>query len=261
MSEDALPEIFSLPLFPLKLVLFPQLMLQLHIFEERYKAMISNCLERNQPFGVVLIRNGEEVGAPAVPHEVGCVARIVAVKHLEDGRMNLLIAGERRFRILEYGEADLPYLVGTVEAIEDAPLSEETLQNLQPDLKAQFERYVSLLSECAQLAIPSLELPEDPTLLTFCIACIAQMSLEEKQHLLAMTDTADRMRLERRYLRRQIEELEAMLTRQRLENEIIDDDEIEMEDTPPSSGQRVIIALPLDLKEPEWKRFLHESRN
>src|SRR5258708_7522720 len=141
MSADPSPEIYSLPLFPLKLVLFPQLMLQLHIFEDRYKAMITTCIERNQPFGVVLIREAEEMGAPAVPHEVGCVARILAVKHLEEGRMNLLIAGEKRFRILEYGEADLPYLIGTVETLEDAPLANKRQKSLHPELKALFERY------------------------------------------------------------------------------------------------------------------------
>src|ERR1043166_5567751 len=135
MSADRSPEIYSLPLFPLKLVLFPQLMLQLHIFEDRYKAMISHCIERNQPFGVALIRQGEEVGPPAVPYEVGCVARILAVKHLEDGRMHLLIAGESRFRILEYSEADLPYLTGMVETLEDLPLSETEQTEMQPELR------------------------------------------------------------------------------------------------------------------------------
>src|SRR5579871_1485068 len=121
MSPDESPSIYSLPLFPLHTVLFPQFTLQLHIFEARYKAMISSCIERNAPFGVVLIREGQETGPVAVPHDVGCMARILDFKQLEDGRLHLLAVGERRFRLLEYRETELAYLVGQVETLEDIP--------------------------------------------------------------------------------------------------------------------------------------------
>jgi len=85
--------------------------LPLHIFEDRYKQMIGECLEGDRLFGVVLIRNGSEALGPlAEPHTVGCTARIMEAQPLEEGRMQITTIGERRFRIhsLNY---NLPYLV------------------------------------------------------------------------------------------------------------------------------------------------------
>ena len=103
-----------LPLFPLRTVLFPGMALPLHIFEERYRLMIGRCMEERSPFGVVLIRSGEEVGAAAEPHDIGTTARIASVQRLEDGRMNLVALGEQRFRILQLDNSG-PYLAGDVE--------------------------------------------------------------------------------------------------------------------------------------------------
>src|SRR3990172_4652529 len=89
----------------------------LHIFEERYKLMIGRCIERRSPFGVVLIRSGEEVGGPAEPHDVGTTARIAQVQRLPDGRLNLVAFGGRRFRILAL-DTSQPYLQGDVEFLD-----------------------------------------------------------------------------------------------------------------------------------------------
>src|SRR4029450_7854046 len=98
-------------LFPLNTVLFPGMPLPLHVFEERYKLMVGRCLEEERPFGVVLIRTGQEGGGPAVPHRVGTTAEIATAKHLDDGRMNLLVVGQERVRIRELVRQE-PYLVG-----------------------------------------------------------------------------------------------------------------------------------------------------
>jgi len=82
----------------LNVVLFPGATLPLHIFEERYKLLIGRCLEEKLPFGVVLIRKGNEVGEPGEPFDVGCTAHILRVQHLQEGRMNLLCRGGKRFR-------------------------------------------------------------------------------------------------------------------------------------------------------------------
>src|SRR5215831_11247716 len=115
MPAEAPDPIYSLPLFPLHHVLFPQFLLRLHVFEERYKAMIRECVSRGAPFGVVLIQSGKETGDPAVPHSIGCTARILEIEPLEDGQMNLLAVGEGRFRLLDYREAEQPYLIGRAE--------------------------------------------------------------------------------------------------------------------------------------------------
>lgn len=87
-------------LFPLHTVLFPGGLLPLRIFEPRYMQMVSACLRGDEPFGVCLIREGKEVGAPAVPHSVGCLARIAQWDMQQLGVLNIVARGERRFRIL-----------------------------------------------------------------------------------------------------------------------------------------------------------------
>jgi uncharacterized protein len=90
-----------LPLFPLKSVLFPGGVLPLKVFETRYIDMVSECMKANAPFGVVLIKSGEEVGAPAEPEAVGCLAYIIDWEMPSMGMMMLRTQGGERFRILE----------------------------------------------------------------------------------------------------------------------------------------------------------------
>ena len=99
MSAADLPA--EIALFPLGTVLFPGGLLPLRIFEQRYMEMVSACLRGNEPFGVCLIREGKEVGAPAVPHAIGCLARIAQWDMQQLGMLNIVARGERRFRILE----------------------------------------------------------------------------------------------------------------------------------------------------------------
>src|SRR6185295_12077461 len=93
----------EIPLFPLpNLVLFPQVAVPLHIFEERYKLMINRCIDQEAVFGLVLLHEDAEHESESTIHRVGVTARVVQVERLEDGRMNILCAGESRFRILEF---------------------------------------------------------------------------------------------------------------------------------------------------------------
>ena len=91
----------EIALFPLHTVLFPGGLLALRVFEPRYMQMVSACLRASEPFGVCLIREGKEVGAPAVPHSVGCLARIAQWDMQQLGVLNIVARGERRFRIVE----------------------------------------------------------------------------------------------------------------------------------------------------------------
>lgn len=245
MSPNPPLNIFTLPLFPLNSVLFPHFLLQLHVFEERYKVMINGCIERSEPFGVVLIKEGSEVGTPAVPYEVGCMARILAVKRLEDERMYLFAVGESRFRLLDYVEADYPYLLGRVETIEEIPTETARLQSQTQEAAELFLRYLTLLAQRANLPMPEVELPDDPTLLTFYIASVVQMAQEGKQKLLEMTDTPARLQLERDLLRAQVEELEALRVRQNLPE--------------PDSGSTIVTPLDSDSERLEQYRALHRN--
>jgi Lon protease-like protein len=130
----------ELPLFPLNSVLFPGAILPLHIFEERYKQMIGRCLQSGSPFGVLLIRSGNEVGEATEPFEVGTTARIVRVQHLDERRMNLICLGERRFRLLRKLR-DTPYLVGEVEPLDSTDIEGEDVAELAETVAALFAEY------------------------------------------------------------------------------------------------------------------------
>ena len=130
----------ELPLFPLNSVLFPGATLPLHIFEERYKLMIGRCLQSGSPFGVLLIRSGNEVGEATEPFEVGTTARIVRVQHLDEGRMNLVCLGERRFRLLRKLR-ETPYLVGEVEPLDSTDIEGEDVAELAETVTALFAEY------------------------------------------------------------------------------------------------------------------------
>src|SRR5215475_522153 len=109
----------EIPLFPLpNLVLFPHIVVPLHIFEERYKSMINGCIESSAAFGLVLLRAGSDTESEETIHQVGVTARIVEVERLDEGRMNILCEGESRFRIHRFTQ-QTPFWRGAVDIIED----------------------------------------------------------------------------------------------------------------------------------------------
>src|SRR3982751_4980512 len=136
-------ETMELPLFPLNQVLFPGMVLPLHIFEHRYREMVAHCIEEKLPFGVVLIEKGQEVGESVTPHRVGTAARIVRVERLDDGRMNIKTVGIERFRIkqLHYTHS---YLTGTVEHYPVVNGSTKSAADLAHSIRPRILNYVEL---------------------------------------------------------------------------------------------------------------------
>jgi len=183
----------EMPLFPLNTVLFPFASVQLHVFEERYREMVRNCLDMDLPFGVVLIRQGDEVGGVhADPYMVGTAARILRVRTYDDGRMDIHVKGERRFRIRSLDESK-PYLVGMVEPVveHDMEESEEAVE-LLARARAEFEVYIQRLFSSPDFAV-QVVFPPDPVALSFTIANLLQIENLEKQKLLETTDTLERV--------------------------------------------------------------------
>jgi len=133
-------DLIELPLFPLNnVVLFPGMTLPLHIFEERYKAMIGACSEHDAPFGVLLIKEGQEVGDPAHPFQIGTTARITEVQQLEDGRMNITTVGERRFEVVEIIQ-QVPHLVGIIQYLEEK--ATEVSNVLVEEVRKEFSQFL-----------------------------------------------------------------------------------------------------------------------
>jgi Lon protease-like protein len=153
----------ELPLFPLHAVLFPGVALPLHIFEERYRSMVGRCIAAGEPFGVVLIRDGREVGdAPVSLAQVGTTAIIRQAGRYPDGRMDIVTVGGRRFRIDELHEDREPYLVGEVEIL-DEPIGErEEARRLARRVGSSFMRYLDRLAPTlGSSGRPEIELEVD----------------------------------------------------------------------------------------------------
>lgn len=183
----------ELPLFPLHTVLFPYAQLQLHVFESRYRDMVRSCIEFDRPFGIVLIREGDEVGGVAEPYMVGTAVRIVKVIPFDDGRMDIQVKGERRFRIREIDESSHAYLVGKVEPVIELEMEdEESTRQLFADAKDQFEQFIQRAFAGPGFNV-SVTLPPDPVVLSFAIANMLQMENLAKQRLLETTDTVERV--------------------------------------------------------------------
>jgi Lon protease-like protein len=181
----------DVPLFPLELVLFPQMALPLRIFEARYRQMISECIEEDKPFGVVLLQSGDSVlegrlqpEAPE-PFKVGTLARITDVSHLEDGGMMITTVGTERFHLLEY-RTDRPYMTGDIELWPDEPeeLEPGVLQETASHVTLVFERYLRILMELAGKRIQSLDIPTEADVLSFLVPNWLYISAQDKQLLL-----------------------------------------------------------------------------
>ncbi len=173
----------NLPLFLLHSVLFPGGVLPIHVFENRYRQMIERCLRDEAPFGVLLIREGQEVGGPAVPFEVGTRAQVAQVHRLEDGRMDIVCLGDSRFRLLG-PHSPTPSPSGDVELlcsrVQD-PLEADELTHKAFSLAEDYYKLsLALTNEWAR----TLDIPREPDSLSDFIAGQLDISAMAKQRLL-----------------------------------------------------------------------------
>ncbi len=197
----------DLPLFPLGTVLFPGLVLPLHVFEDRYRVLVAELLARPEPerrFGVVAIREGRETGIDGVHalYGVGCAAQLQSAERHPDGRYDLVTVGSERFRLSAL-RTDRPYLVGEVEWLpeEVGPLAEAAL--LARAVGAAFGAYLEALAEASGAEVESPELPDEPLLLSHLVGATVQVDLADRQALLAEPDARSRLRAELALLRRE----------------------------------------------------------
>src|SRR5258708_3932663 len=172
--------------------------MSLHVFEERYQEMMRDSLDAGTSFGVIAIRDGQEVDGDAVPRGVGTLARIVHVERLPDGRMNLLITGASRFRVVRrvdgkaYAQAEVEYLPEESEGVSERLVA--ALQN-------SFNRYLGALRQVARGYAEVPDLPSDPEALAYLLATTLETSPQARPQLLDATDARDRIELELRILR------------------------------------------------------------
>jgi len=200
-----MPELVKIPLFPLGVVLLPDMHLPLHIFEERYKQMIAECLAEDRPFGIVLF-DGQAI------RSAGCLARVTRVlKRYDDGRMDIMTRGEERFLIREILEKRA-YMEARVLFFDDAP--EDAVEgNLQQAVDAA----LTLIASSPDFDIGPVPSGAGqgvhPKSLAFAIAALEGFTPAERQGILEMTSPSER-------LEKCVQALTRIVARNRLTKEI-----------------------------------------
>ncbi len=187
----------TVPIFPLSTVLYPGMRLPLKIFEPRYMDMAKACLKHDAAFGVCLIREGEEVGTPAVPESVGCLARIAEWDMETPGILKVKVEGLERFRLGETKTTAAGLILGDIARIaaEAAASPPELAQS------ADFVRKVVGALGSARFAQPYRY--DDASWVGFRLAEILPLRMAVKQKLLELTDPVARLAILHRFLREQ----------------------------------------------------------
>lgn len=188
-------EAAELPLFPLQAVLFPGGRLPLRIFESRYMDMAKGCLRDGSPFGVCLIREGREVGAPALPMDVGCLARIATWDMPQLGVLQVLARGERRFRILERRVRADGLTLARVDL-----LAEETDAPLAADAGLCARVLRKAIESGGEALIEPPPRYDSAAWVSARLAELLPLSLAARQRLLEMDDARDRIEILRRLI-------------------------------------------------------------
>lgn len=211
-----------LPLFPLTTVLFPEMLLPLHIFEPRYRLLVRRCMDEDRPFGVVLIRTGQEVGAPAEPHAVGTEAKIMAFSPLSDGRSYIVVRGRRRFAV-ETASADAePYLVGRVRYLEERE-GVAASERAAVAIEAYGQYLVAVMAVTDDARGDRAIVDELATVsareASYRIAASLAVDATERQRLLELPTDAERLEAEKNLLERETTLMRDLLVRLRAHGE------------------------------------------
>ncbi|MDR3032873.1 MAG: LON peptidase substrate-binding domain-containing protein [Kitasatospora sp.] len=195
-----------LALFPLGTVLYPGLLLPLHIFEERYRQLVRDLLAGPEPgqFGVIAIRQGRETGVDGVSalYEIGCIAAVRQVREHPDGRFDLVTAGTQRFRLASL-QPGRPYLQGEVDLLAEDTGDEAAAAAAVPGVQRALRDYLAALASrgAGEVTIP--ELPDGPVALSYLVAASMVVDLPDKQALLAEPDALHRLQAGRELLARE----------------------------------------------------------
>jgi Lon protease-like protein len=203
---------FTLGLFPLRTVLVPGAILRLHIFEDRYKRMINECIAERRAFGVVLARDGRETGDELNPVDIGTAAQIEEVSMLSQGRLFIVTRGTQRFRVNHIIEKT-PFWSADVEYLDEPVGRAETAERLRISAVDYFKEYLCALFALEHDDIDRLDLPSDAAASSYLIADAMQIGSAAKQRLLEALSASDRLRDEVALLDRETRRLRAARAR------------------------------------------------
>jgi hypothetical protein len=202
----------QLPVFPLNMVMFPGVTMSLHIFEDRYRALVRHLLgipDRSMRlFGIVAIREGYEVGQHGKQslHRVGCVVQLTEAEPYEDGRFDIEVVGRHRMQLAGMDTSG-SYLVGAVETLGERTAKVADLAREAGRAMATFEEYRRRLARMRGGTVLDVDLPNDPELLSYTLAATCLLTLQERQELLEAESPMDRLVMLRHLL---VQEMRAM---------------------------------------------------
>lgn len=205
----------QLPVFPLNTVVFPGVTLPLHVFEDRYRALVHHLLtiaeKPDRVFGIVAIREGYEVGAHGVQsvHRVGCLVQMTSVEPHADGRFDIEVVGRQRLR-LDGLDTSGAFLLGDVETVEEPLDTSPSAREEAERAHEIFEEYRRRLSEMRGSDVLDGELPRDPEYLSYSLAATCLLTLAERQSLLESPTATERLIMLRHLLTEEMRAMQAI---------------------------------------------------
>jgi hypothetical protein len=189
----------TIPMFPLGTVLFPEQILPLHIFEDRYLIMVGEIIDSNKEFGVVLIERGSEVGGGDIRKNVGTLAEIIDSKKTSDGRWFLMVQGTKRIEAARWLE-DSPYPRAEISFFDE----EQVMPYKAEDwfkIVTHMRKVLAILAELGDDVAPiSIEISEDPLFGSFQMSSILPITSHDSQKLLEAASVDERCTLLKRFL-------------------------------------------------------------
>ena len=189
----------QVPLFPLNAVVFPGVSTALHIFEDRYRALVSELITIEKPFdrvfGIIAIREGYEVGDHGMQsaHRVGTLVQLTGVEAYEDGRFDIELIGRQRVRVLESENTPGEFLRGEIELLSDD--DEPGADTEAEKALASFEQYRMELSDLRGGPVLTGEMPADPAYLSYALSSTCLLTLPQRQALLEAETAVERLRM------------------------------------------------------------------
>lgn len=209
-ATDKVAGISHIPLFPLPLVLLPNELLPLHIFEPRYKQMLKDIELKRNIFGISFLDTEKSLGEKPEIGSIGCVAEVRETQTMPDERSNIVTSGLIRYKLLEYAEIDSPYFVGSVEFFEDDPEpDEDSLRSAADDVYDLFDRIAKAAFKLSGNRGRFPEIPHsDPEPLSFLVTAAFNLDNEIKYQMLAMTSTLERLNKLRDILVQAVDQME-----------------------------------------------------
>jgi Lon protease-like protein len=180
--------------------------------------MINGCIDRAETFGLVLLRSGATEETEEAIHRVGVSARITDVERLEDGRLNIMCEAEERFRISRFTQ-QTPFWKGTVQFFEEET-PRESFDALYKQVADLYRQVAALSSELSESPQTELILPESPTDLSFMVAYVLDIDSEEKQKMLEMRSTSERLQTLVVHLMETVRNIEKQIALKRVQTKV-----------------------------------------